>query len=193
MKKKVSMIIFLILALALVIYGLSLRSENLLQRKVEQNIEMKKYVEILKDLEEVESGWPSWASKLVKGSKAWRDYNEGVVLFRLGDYEKAKACFQELSKTADPALKARVFYNQGNTLLTEEDFLGAAEMYKKALVIEPDDFQAKTNLEIIRGMQEQEERQMPPAVVKGSKKDLKLLPWKEGEEQGPTPPEDKRW
>jgi len=190
MKKKVSMIVVPVFGLALVIYGLSLRNESLLQRKVKQNIEMKRYAEILKDLEKVKSGWSSGTSKLVKGSRAWRDYDEGVVFFRLGHYEKAKACFQEFSKTADPASKARAFYNQGNTLLTEEDFLGAAEMYKKALAIEPDDFQAKTNLEMIRAMQEEAEQRRP---AKGRKKDLKLLPWKGGEEQGPTPPEEKRW
>lgn len=198
MKKKISMIVFLVFALALVAYGLSLRGEHLLQKGVKQNTDkMKRYEVALKDLEKVKTGWSSLASKLVKDSQALRDYNEGVVRFRLGEVESAKSCFEKASKTVDPVLRARVPYNQGNVLLKENDFLGAAEKYIEALAIKPDDPWIKTNLEIIRAMQKQASEQQPKeGKGKREPKDLKLLPLQEGKPQegkSETPPTERKW
>ena len=194
MKKRVPMILLLVFAFALVIYGLGLRQTSVLQRRAEENIEMKRYGEILEDMEGIGSGWSSWTSKFTKNSQALRDYNEGVALFRLGDYERAKACFEKASKVIDPALKSRALYNYGNVLLKEEDFAGAAEKYIAALAVEPDDFQAKTNLESMLMMQQQIVQQSASAESK--KVRIRMLPWKElggKEEEKETPPEQQRW
>jgi len=194
MKKRVPMILLLVFAFALVIYGLGLRQTSVLQRRAEENIEMKRYGEILEDMEGIGSGWSSWTSKFTKNSQALRDYNEGVALFRLGDYERAKACFEKASKVIDPALKSRALYNYGNVLLKEEDFAGAAEKYIAALAVEPDDFQAKINLESMIMMQQQIVQQSASAESK--KVRIRMLPWKElggKEEEKETPPEQQRW
>ncbi len=198
MKKRVLMIILLVFTLALVVYGLSLRSEHLLAKRVKQNIEMKRYDVALNDLEKAKTGLSSWTSRLVKDSRGLRDYNEGVAQFLLGEYVKAKTCFEKAFSTPRSVLKVGTLYNQGNTLLTEKDFISAAEKYIEALTINPDDFQAKINLEIIRLMQKQaSEQQGEPQEGKGKgrPKDLKLLPWEEGEGEGEeeTPPEERSW
>lgn len=198
MKKKILMIVLSVFTLVLVVYGLSLRSEYLLSKGVKQNIEMKRYDVALNDLEKAKTGWLAWSAKLVKDSRGLRDYNEGVAQFLLGEYAKAKTCFEKAFSTSRSVLKVGTFYNQGNTLLTEKDFIGAAEKYKEALAINADDFQAKTNLEIIRLMQKQaSEQQGEPQKGKGNGrlKDLKLLPWEEGDGEGKeeTPPEERSW
>ncbi len=194
MKKRVPMILLLVFAFALVIYGLGLRQSSVVQRRAEENIEMKRYGEILEDIERIGSGWSSWVSNFSKNSQAIRDYNEGVALFCLGDYKRAKACFEKASKSIDLAVKSRALYNHGNVLLKEEDFAGAAEKYIAALTVEPDDFQAKINLESMIMMQQQIVQQSASAESK--KVRIRMLPWKElggKEEEKETPPEQQRW
>lgn len=114
-------------------------------------------------------------------------YNRGSALYRLGDFEGAETLFGEAaSKTKDDRLRQKALYNRGTALLAEikkpearmqpaaaADKAGqAAGLFEQALMLDPDDTDAKKNLERalilkkqfeeqIQQQQEQQQQQEP--------------------------------
>jgi len=88
-------------------------------------------------------------------------YNVGNTLHRKEDYQEAAAeTLQGLSK-ADPDLRARAYYNLGNSFYRQGQFAEAITAYKEALKLNPDDQDAKHNLELAR--QQLEKQQLTPS------------------------------
>jgi Ca-activated chloride channel family protein len=80
-------------------------------------------------------------------------YNLGASLYREGDYKSALEAFDRAHNGApDDSLKARSAYNAGNALFRQGRFGEAAEKYKQALRLNPQDQDAKHNLELARRM-----------------------------------------
>ncbi|MFZ5801658.1 MAG: tetratricopeptide repeat protein, partial [Candidatus Omnitrophota bacterium] len=81
-------------------------------------------------------------------------YNLGTALYRLDEYQEARAelekSLQDAEKIKDPALAANAYYNLGNTYYRLGEFEKAIEAYKKTLDIDPDDEDAKYNLEFLQ-------------------------------------------
>ncbi len=89
------------------------------------------------------------------------NYNLGNVYYRLGDFEKAEACYTEALRTTDLELQAQAYYNAGNALLartttmTGNEEIGLAiecafqamDRYEKAILLAPEDRVAKQNYE----------------------------------------------
>jgi len=88
-------------------------------------------------------------------------YNAAVARYRTGDFESAAKEFgQVLSKTKDPKLKAKTYYNLGNTAFRKKDLKAAAGFYRKALSITPQDREAKENLAfVLKKMKERKEEE----------------------------------
>ena len=85
-------------------------------------------------------------------------YNVGNTLHRKEDYQDAVVeTLQGLSK-ADPDLRARAYYNLGNSFYRQGQFAEAIAAYQEALKLNPDDQDAKHNLELA---QQQLEKQQP--------------------------------
>ena len=78
------------------------------------------------------------------------DYNIGNVQYEQGDYKAALDRYQKAIKTDDPMQQERAYYNSGNAQVKQKDYTNAIESYKKALEINPDDMDAKFNLELAR-------------------------------------------
>jgi Ca-activated chloride channel family protein len=75
-------------------------------------------------------------------------YNVGNTLHHKEDYQGAAAeTLQGLSK-ADPDLRAQAYYNLGNSFYRQGQFAEAVAAYKEALKLNPDDQDAKHNLEL---------------------------------------------
>jgi Ca-activated chloride channel homolog len=98
-------------------------------------------------------------------------YNLGTALLALGRYDEADAHFQSALQGVDPELRERAFYNLGNRFLEDArartdvqqqgELLDAAiEAYKRTLRIDPQDVDAKWNLELaLRDREENEQQQ----------------------------------
>jgi tetratricopeptide (TPR) repeat protein len=79
-------------------------------------------------------------------------FNQGTVLYAQGRYEEALEKFDDALLTADYNVEAATHYNMGNTLFKMGDYPKAIESYQNALEINPEDMDAKFNLELARKM-----------------------------------------
>jgi Ca-activated chloride channel family protein len=77
-------------------------------------------------------------------------YNMGNVHFRQKDYDKAVEAYGKAAQAPDKALAEAALFNAGNAQFAKEDYLQAIEMYKQALQLDPEDRDAKANLELAR-------------------------------------------
>ena len=94
-------------------------------------------------------------------------HNIGAVHYRKGAFEDAVKAFEGALLNEDKKEKAASYYNLGNTYYRQgaqkgdmEQFKKAIEKYKKALELNPDDVDAKYNIEFIqRKLKENTQRQ----------------------------------
>jgi len=116
-------------------------------------------------------------------------YNVGNTLHHKEDYQGAAAeTLQGLSK-ADPDLRARAYYNLGNSFYRQGQFAEAVAAYKGALKLNPDDQDAKHNLELAqRRLDKQQLTPSPqPSQCPLSTPTAQPSPTEEGgEESAPT-------
>ena len=75
-------------------------------------------------------------------------YNSGNTLYRMEEYEDALQRFDESLMHAAGKLRSRGFFNRGNTTFQQEQYPQAVEAYKEVLRMNPDDRDAKHNLEL---------------------------------------------
>ncbi|MFD3166065.1 tetratricopeptide repeat protein [Herpetosiphon sp. NSE202] len=89
--------------------------------------------------------------------------NLGNTRYQMGDYLGAVEAPNAALQTADPATQAIIYYNQGNAHFRLEELDEAIDAYKKTLRINPDDLDAKYNLELAQKIQEQQQQQQQQA------------------------------
>ena len=77
-------------------------------------------------------------------------YNIGNALHLQKKYEEAIAEYEKSIDSKDAELQARSYYNMGNTHYRMGKLLEAIEDYKRCLDINPEDEDAKYNIEFIR-------------------------------------------
>lgn len=80
------------------------------------------------------------------------NYNLGGALHQEGNYEEAIERLQSALSTIDPQVEASAHYNLGNTYFRMQDYQRAISSYQDALNLNPDDMDAKYNLELARKM-----------------------------------------
>jgi tetratricopeptide (TPR) repeat protein len=87
-------------------------------------------------------------------------YNAANALYRQGAYGEALTLMQEALNFADEeSLIESSLFNIGNSTYNTQDFTGAVDAYKQALLVDPDDQDAKYNLELALQQQEQQEQE----------------------------------
>ena len=87
-------------------------------------------------------------------------YNAANSLYRQGMYAEAlEQLSQALSYAKEETLAENSFYNLGNSSFSTQEWENAIEAYKEALLLNPDDLDAKYNLELALQQQEQQEEQ----------------------------------
>ncbi|MCF8144754.1 MAG: tetratricopeptide repeat protein [Deltaproteobacteria bacterium] len=147
-------------------------------------------------------------------------YNRGCAEYQAGDYKGAMAAFSSvLRRGEEREIRFRAAYNLGNAAFKEGDAASAAEYYRQAIRIDPNQENAQHNLELaLRELKSQEKEkeekekssgkeggQQDPSKTEGEKeKPLErpspdASPDKDGDQErdtdgkdAGTPPEEKR-
>lgn len=87
-------------------------------------------------------------------------YNLANTLYKMEDYEQAMKVLQGVSKGADESeYKADFNYNLGNVCVARKDWGPAVEAYKKALMENPGDLDAKENYLYAKAMYDEQQKQ----------------------------------
>ncbi len=89
-------------------------------------------------------------------------YNAANSHYRLEDYQQAQQEIEQalVGEENQESLDQHSYYNLGNTFFQAQQFEPAIEAYKEALRLNPDDLQAKQNLELaLRQLQQQQQEQ----------------------------------
>jgi tetratricopeptide (TPR) repeat protein len=92
-------------------------------------------------------------------------YNAGNALARAGDLDRAIAALNQALKTADDHLAAQAYYNLGNVYFSMSRYEDAVQVYQQALLREPDDADARYNLELTL-------RRVPPPTATSPAPDI---------------------
>ncbi len=77
-------------------------------------------------------------------------YNIAGALYQDGGYEQAVDKYTKALNTTDIKLEAAALYNLGNTYFRMQDYQNAIKSYEEALKLNPNDMDAKFNLELAR-------------------------------------------
>ena len=83
------------------------------------------------------------------------------VFYRQENFEQAEQSLESAMLGADEALTQKSRFNLGNTRYRSEDYEGAVEAYKEALRLDPNDMDAKVNLELALNQLQQEQEEQP--------------------------------
>jgi len=81
--------------------------------------------------------------------KSRLQYNEGVLRTRLGDRVTATAAFHQAAQSKESVIAAAALYNLAIDALDRSDLETARQLLSKALTLNPDDIEAKVNLELV--------------------------------------------
>lgn len=115
-----------------------------------RNVEKKKYQSAVENYRKAEVTKPN--DPVIR-------YNLGTALYQLYQYRDAEQELERsLAQAKNPATKAKVLYNYGNTQYRLGDFEKAIDAYKKALDLNPKDEDAKYNLEFLKKQKSQFEK-----------------------------------
>ena len=104
-------------------------------------------------------------------------FNIGDALYKQNKFEEAGKQFQEnINLTGDKKKKAEGFYNLGNSLLRSDKIKESIEAYKRSLIMDPENKEAKYNLAYAQDMlkkqeQDQQKQQNDKNKEKDNKKD----------------------
>jgi Ca-activated chloride channel family protein len=77
-------------------------------------------------------------------------YNLSNSKYRMNNYDEAYKSYQGAAGSMDLKLKEKALYNLGNTAFRQGKLDEAIEWYQKALEIDPNDQDAKFNIEFVR-------------------------------------------
>lgn len=86
-------------------------------------------------------------------------YNAANAFYREGQYDQALAQMQQALLYADVDLAQHSYFNLGNNFFNAQDLETAVQSYIEALLLNPDDADAKYNLELALNQQQQQEEQ----------------------------------
>ena len=86
-------------------------------------------------------------------------FNMGNVLYRKGQFEDARAGYKVASQDVQSSVSQSAIYNTGNASLKAGDINGAIDAYTQALLLNPDDVEARYNLELALRAQRQKQNE----------------------------------
>ncbi len=75
-------------------------------------------------------------------------YNSGNVIYRMGEYGDSLQSYDESIRLAGGELRSRGFFNRGNASFQQQQYAQAVQAYMEVLRMNPDDQDAKHNLEL---------------------------------------------
>ncbi len=102
-----------------------------------------------------------YRNAVVKEPSAQAKFNLGNTLFKQERFEEASKEFQQaVNLSNDTVFRAKALYNKGNSLLQQGDLAESLKSYKRSLLLNPNDEDAKRNFMLaMQKKQEQEQQQ----------------------------------
>lgn len=88
-------------------------------------------------------------------------FNIGDALYKKRDFEEALKSYEKVLGAEDPMLAAKAYYNIGNTLYRLGKLPESILAYKKSLELNPNDEDAKYNLEYVRAKLKDQAQKQP--------------------------------
>jgi Ca-activated chloride channel homolog len=98
-------------------------------------------------------------------------YNIGNAYYKLNDFQSAEKSYEQAMKTDKPELRQKILYNIGNSKYRMNMLDQAISGYEDALKINPQDHDARQNLEFVKKKLEQQKKEQKQGDNKDSKKD----------------------
>ncbi|NOX86340.1 MAG: tetratricopeptide repeat protein [Chlorobi bacterium] len=100
-------------------------------------------------------------------------FNLGDAMYKQDNYEESGKLFNELSAAnLTPEVRAKSFYNLGNTLMKAKKYKESIDAFKQSLKLDPDNYNAKYNLEYARKkLKEQQQKQQQQKQNKDKNKE----------------------
>jgi len=89
------------------------------------------------------------------------NFNVGNSQYKLKKYEESLKEYEKLLAVPDAMFQSKVYYNIGNTLFRSGKIAECILSYKKALELNPDDMDAKFNLEFARNFLKEHAKKEP--------------------------------
>ena len=114
-------------------------------------------------------------------------FNIGGALNKTGEIEASDAEFSKALNTKDKLLRSKAYYNLGNNAVSRQKLDEALDYYKKCLDLNPNDMDAKYNIEYITHQKNQPQNKQQD---KDSKKDKDNKDGKDKQKQQ-SPDKDK--
>lgn len=110
-------------------------------------------------------------------------YNIGNTYYKMGDADSAYNHYKQIVKTKNKNLLQKTYYNLGNANFKRGELKDAVSDYKSALDINPDDTQARENMEFAKKVMEEQKKQQEQKKSQNQESDKKPGE-KSGENQG---------
>jgi Ca-activated chloride channel family protein len=146
--KRANFLVLILLLLALAGCGQS--PERLLAQGNEA-FESQSYDEAWGHYDAAQQAEPGWTKAI---------YNAANTRYRQGVFDQAQQLLQQVVGLATEELAQQGFFNLGNSFFQVDQWDTAVEAYKNALRLDPDDQEAKYNLELaLEQLQEQQNQQ----------------------------------
>ncbi len=118
----------------------------------------------------------------LQSSNTTAKFNLANTIYRRGRNDEAKKVYDEIaSRDEDPQLKSKAYYNKGAVLSKEKKLEQSVEAYKNALRQNPNDKEARENLQ--KALLELKKNEPPPKKEEQKKK--KQQQQKQKEQQRP--------
>ena len=86
-------------------------------------------------------------------------YGLGVSAYKQNDIEGALSALKETTNTDDKVLASKSYYNLANILRESGEMEESLEYYKKSIVLNPEDKDAKINYELLKQTLQQQDQQ----------------------------------
>ena len=86
-------------------------------------------------------------------------FNSGNALYQTQDFQRAMEAYQQAIESGDPELASSAWYNLGNSLYRGQQLEPSLEAYKQALRLDPEDVDAKHNIERVLEQIQEEDQQ----------------------------------
>ena len=100
-------------------------------------------------------------------------YNIGNAYYKMGDADSAYHHYKQIVKTENKNLLQKTYYNLGNANFKRGKLKDAVSDYKSALDINPDDTQARENMEFAKKVMEEQKKQQEQKESQNQESDKK--------------------
>jgi len=123
---------------------------TLAQDEARRLYDTEQYEDAVRKYDRILSEHPDWEEA---------HFGRGAALYKSEQIEEAMREFELAISSKNPLQKSAAFYNIGNAFMKSDRLEESLRFYKRALELNPRDYDAKHNFELVRQMMQQEQQQ----------------------------------